>query len=327
MSFWLKMIKREFDTKPIACHLYVTDQCNLDCAYCTEYDNTVPHPRLADLQAWLRKIKALGCLRIGLQGGEPLLHPDIVTIIRYCKALDFHTSMATNGFLLTPRLIQDLQHAGLDSLQVSVDRLTPLPSTRKSLKTLLPKLELLKQSQLAFSLSGVLFQDTLDEARALLEYGLSQGISTHCRLVHADPHGHFGVDPGAKEALQSFIDLQKHEKQHGGTIHTSWHLLHYQQALLQGEQVEWTCVAGYKFFFVSSQGKFWLCSTNHQPNIDILEVTPELLRSYLYKKECQEGCGVYCIISESLVNNHPVKFGISEAREYLHAKRTQLFAG
>jgi molybdenum cofactor biosynthesis enzyme MoaA len=39
MDFWMKMIKREFDTKPIACHLYVTDQCNLDCFYCTEYDN------------------------------------------------------------------------------------------------------------------------------------------------------------------------------------------------------------------------------------------------------------------------------------------------
>ena len=46
MDFWVKMIKREFDTKPIACHLYVTDQCNLDCFYCTEYDNSVPHPSL-----------------------------------------------------------------------------------------------------------------------------------------------------------------------------------------------------------------------------------------------------------------------------------------
>jgi MoaA/NifB/PqqE/SkfB family radical SAM enzyme len=260
-------------------------------------------------------------------GGRWVLHPDIVAIVRSCKALSFHTSMATNGFLLTPRLIEDLQHAGLDALQISVDRLTPIPATRKSLKTLLPKLALLKQSQLPFSLSGVLFQDTLDEARALLEYGLAQGISTHFRLVHAGPNGQFGVEPGAKEALQAFMDWQRHAKQHGGPIHTSWQLLHYQQALLQGDPVEWTCVAGYKFFFVSAQGKFWLCSSQRHPNIDILEVTPELLRSYWYPKACQEGCGVYCIISESLVNNHPVKFGLREAREYLHAKRTQLLAG
>jgi MoaA/NifB/PqqE/SkfB family radical SAM enzyme len=326
MGFWLKQIKREFDTKPIACHVYVTDQCNLDCSYCTEYDNSVPHPRLTDLKAWLRKIKELGCIRVGLQGGEPLLHPDIVSIVRYCKALDFNTSMSTNGFMLTPRLIQDLQTAGLDSLQVSVDRMTPIPATRKSLKTLMPKLALLKKSQLPFSLSGVLFQDTLGEARAMLDYGLSQGIPTHFRLVHAGPNGHFGVDPGEKEALQSLLDLQRQEKTHGSKIHTSWHLLHYQHALLNGEKIEWTCVAGYKYFFVSSQGRFWLCSSNHQPNIALMDVTPELLRSYLYKKDCQEGCGVYCIISESLVNNNPVKFGMSEAWEHLQAKSTQLFA-
>jgi MoaA/NifB/PqqE/SkfB family radical SAM enzyme len=325
MGFWIKMIKREFDTKPIACHLYVTDRCNLDCFYCTEYDNSVPHPSREDLKKWIRKIKELGCIRIGLQGGEPLLHPDIVEIIQYCKALDLNTSMATNGFMLTPTLIQDLENAGLDSLQISIDRMTPIPSTRKSLKTIIPKLELLKNSKLRFSISGVLFKETLNEAKKVLDYGLSHGISTHARLVHASPTGHFRVNPGEKDALKSLIDFQMQEKKQGHKIHTSWHLLKYQNALLNGESVDWTCIAGYKYFFVSAQGKFWLCSTNRQPNTDIMNITPELLRSYFYKKACQDGCGVYCIISESLVNNHPIKFGLSEAWEHLQAKSTRLF--
>jgi MoaA/NifB/PqqE/SkfB family radical SAM enzyme len=325
MGFWIKMIKREFDTKPIACHLYVTDRCNLDCFYCTEYDNSVPHPSREDLKKWIQKIKELGCIRIGLQGGEPLLHPDIVEIIQYCKALDLNTSMSTNGFMLTPTLIQDLENAGLDSLQISIDRMTPIPSTRKSLKTIIPKLELLKNSKLRFSISGVLFKETLNEAKKVLDYGLSHGISTHVRLVHASATGHFRVDPGEKDALKSLIDFQMQEKKQGHKIHTSWHLLKYQNALLNGESVDWTCIAGYKYFFVSAQGKFWLCSTNRQPNTDIMNITPELLRNYFYKKACQDGCGVYCIISESLVNNHPIKFGLSEAWEHLQAKSTRLF--
>ena len=218
MDLWVKMIKREFDTKPIACHLYVTDQCNLDCFYCTEYDNSVPHPSLEDLKKWLRKIKELGCIRIGLQGGEPLLHPDIVRIVQYCKALDLSTSMATNGFMLTPTLIQDLENAGLDSIQISVDRMTPIPSTRKSLKTIIPKLEVLKKSKLPFSISGVLFKETLIEARQMLDYGLSHGIPTHFRLVHAEPNGHFGVDPGEKDALKSLINFQMQEKKKGRKV-------------------------------------------------------------------------------------------------------------
>jgi MoaA/NifB/PqqE/SkfB family radical SAM enzyme len=145
-------------------------------------------------------------------GGEPLLHPDIVRIVQYCKALDLSTSMAMNGFMLTPTLIQDLENAGLDSMQVSVDRMTPIPSTRKSLKTIIPKLEVLKKSKISFSISGVLFKETLIEARKMLEYGLSHGIPTHFRLVHAEPNGHFGVDPGEKDALNSLINFQMQEK-------------------------------------------------------------------------------------------------------------------
>ena len=36
----------------------MTDRCNLDCAYCTEYDNSWPHPSLADLKKWIREIVA-----------------------------------------------------------------------------------------------------------------------------------------------------------------------------------------------------------------------------------------------------------------------------
>ena len=32
----LTYAKRLFDRKPLAFHLYVTDRCNLDCAYCAE---------------------------------------------------------------------------------------------------------------------------------------------------------------------------------------------------------------------------------------------------------------------------------------------------
>lgn len=324
MAFWLKMIKREFDDKPIACHLYVTDRCNLDCWYCTEYDNSVPHPPVDDVKKWIRKIKELGCIRIGLQGGEPLLHPDIVEIVRYCKEMDLRTSMSTNGFMLTEELIGELETAGLDSLHISVDRMTPTPSTYKSLKTILPKLDLLKKSNLRFNLSGVLFDGTLAEAKEVIDYGLASGIWTQARLAHADPTGKFRVDPGSKAALEEMLDYQVQEKRKGKKVHTTWNLLRYQKSLLNGGGMDWTCVAGYKYFFVSARGKFWLCSMVRQPNIDLMEVTPELLKSYFHKKDCQQGCGVYCVVSESLANNNPLRFAATEVRGQLQASASRL---
>ena len=116
--------KRLVDRKPLQCSLYVTDRCNLDCSYCTEYDNSRPHPSLDDLKKWIRKIRKLGTMRIALVGGEPLVHPNIVELVRYCRELGFATSLTTNGFLLTRKLLAELEDAGLQVMQISVDRMT-----------------------------------------------------------------------------------------------------------------------------------------------------------------------------------------------------------
>ena len=184
--------KRLFDHKPLQCSLYVTDKCNLDCGYCTEYDNSRPHPKLEDLKKWIKKIRDLGTMRIALVGGEPLVHPDIVELVRYCRELGFATSLTTNGFLLTRERLRQLEEAGLQVMQISVDRMTPSAITKKSFKTILPKLEYFKDSKISLHITGVICADTLSESEAVLETGLSRGIPTEVRLVHADPCNVFG---------------------------------------------------------------------------------------------------------------------------------------
>ena len=297
--------KRLVDRKPLQCSLYVTDRCNLDCAYCTEYDNSRPHPSLDNLKKWIRKIRELGTMRIALVGGEPLVHPNIVEIVRYCRELGFATSLTTNGFLLTPKLVTELEDAGLQVMQISVDRMTPSPITKKSFKTILPKLDYFRNSRISLHITGVICADTLPESRAVLETGLSRGIPTEVRLVHADPLNRFRVDRGPREELERFIDSMIERKRRGEKIHTSEAILKYQRSLLRGERVEWTCMAGYKLFFVSAQGKFWICSMVHTDK-HIMDVTLDDLYANYRKKSCQEGCGVYCAVSASLLVEKPI---------------------
>lgn len=297
--------KRLLDRKPLQCSLYVTDRCNLDCGYCTEYDNSRPHPSLEDLKKWVRKIRDLGTMRIALVGGEPLLHPDIVELVRYCREIGFATSLTTNGFLLTRKLLAELEEAGLQVMQISVDRMTPSPITKKSFKTILPKLDYFRDSKISLHITGVICADTLAESHAVLETGLSRGIPTEVRLVHADPSNRFRVERGPREALHGFIDSMIERKKRGELIHTSEAILQYQRKLLRGEHTEWTCMAGYKLFFVSAQGKFWICSMVHTDK-DIMDVTLDDLYANNRKKSCQQGCGVYCAVSTSLMVQKPV---------------------
>ena len=166
----IRQSPRLYDTKPWTAHLYLTDQCNLDCHYCNEYDNSVPHPETADLKRYLAKIRELGCFRIGFQGGEPLMHPDVVELVRYAKDLGFlKVSMSTNAFLLTKPMLADLADAGLDSLQISIDRMTPIESTRKSLKTVRHKLAWFEDSPVKLVVAGVLFHDSVDQAAQVID--------------------------------------------------------------------------------------------------------------------------------------------------------------
>src|SRR5436189_2165329 len=297
--------KRLLDRKPLQCSLYVTDRCNLDCAYCTEYDNSRPHPSVDDLKKWIRKIRELGTMRIALVRGAPLVHPNIVELVRYCRELGFATSLTTNGFLLTRKLVAQLEDAGLQVMQISVDRMTPSPITKKSFQTILPKLDYFSDSKISLHITGVICADTLPESKAVLETGLARGIPTEVRLVHADPLSRFRVERGNKEELEAFIDSMIERKRRGEKIHTNEAILQYQKSLLRNEPVDWTCAAGYKLFFVSAQGKFWECSMVNGDK-HIMHVTPEDLIVNYRKKSCQAGCGVYCAVSTSLLVQSPV---------------------
>jgi MoaA/NifB/PqqE/SkfB family radical SAM enzyme len=236
----LESAKRLFDRKPAAMQSLRHGSLNLDCAYCTEYDNSRPHPSIDDLEKWIRKIRELGTMRIALVGGEPLVHPNIVELVRYCRELGFATSLTTNGFLLTRKLVAELEDAGLQVMQISVDRMTPSQLQKSRFKTILPKLDYFRDSKISLHITGVICADTVARIAGVLETGLSRGIPTEVRLVHADPLTAVSRRSRAREELERFIDSMIERKRRGEKIHTSEAILNYQRSLLRGEHVEWT---------------------------------------------------------------------------------------
>lgn len=306
---YLQALARAFDDKPLQCSLYVTDRCNLDCGYCSEHDNQAPHPHIDELKSWVGKIRELGTLKIALVGGEPLTHPNIVELVSFCKALGMSTSLTTNGLLLTEELVRGLEKAGLDVIQVSVDRVTPSAITKKALKSLDRKLALLKDSTIKLHITGVICADTLDECEQVLEYGLSREIPTEIRLVHEGPPGSVRVDAGEHSRVRAILERMISRKRRGEKIHTTQALLDYQLETLDGKKVHenWTCAAGYKLFFVSAKGRFMECSMS-PAGPSILDISQSELKTYYRKKPCQQGCGVYCAVGASLFRNRPVKY-------------------
>src|SRR5688572_13363491 len=126
--------------RPVAAHLIPIRRCNLSCTYCNEYDDHSPPVPTRDVLRRVDRLASLGTGIITLSGGEPLLHPDLDAIVRRIRSHGVIATLITNGYLLSRDRIQQLNRAGLDHLQISIDNVLPDDVSKKSLRLLDQKL-------------------------------------------------------------------------------------------------------------------------------------------------------------------------------------------
>jgi MoaA/NifB/PqqE/SkfB family radical SAM enzyme len=293
----LRSFPRAFDDLPIWAQLNITYKCNLDCSYCSEYDNSKDHVPYADLTARIDKIKSLGTLHTDLIGGEPLLHPDLIPLMKYVTGHHrMTTGMTTNGFLLTEDKLLELIDAGMGRIQVSVDALKPKQGVPKSLKTLRKKIEMISRHPIWFRVNTVICDKTIDEVEAVAEACWDLGVAINFSVVH--DHGRLVKQANTPRFLER-VQWLKQQKSAGKPISTPFYLIDYYERALNDTPMDWTCQAGNKCFYVSAEGNFQFCY--HIPsNRKLMDVTREELAGYRGKKGCEENCGVDCVIHTSL---------------------------
>ncbi len=101
----------------------ICGQCNLNCKMCFYRNaNILNKNQLVPFTLFKAVIDQVyqHKLFIGLTGGEPLLHPEILKCVHYAKEKGLPCSMATNGWYLS-RYAAELATSGLDLLSISID--------------------------------------------------------------------------------------------------------------------------------------------------------------------------------------------------------------
>src|ERR1700761_190084 len=143
----LRMITRALaDTEhPLLAHIIPVRRCNLACTYCNEFDDFSKPVDTDEMFRRIDKLGALGTAVVTISGGEPLMHPELDDVIRRIRANDMIAGLITNGYLLVAERIQRLNRAGLEWLQISIDNVNPDEVSKKSLKVLDKKLQLLAE--------------------------------------------------------------------------------------------------------------------------------------------------------------------------------------
>ena len=109
----------------------LTDRCSLRCTYCLpeEFGDWIPGDHLLTADEIVEVVTiavSCGIQTVRLTGGEPLLNPQVIDIVRRIAGLPDapEVSMTTNGLRLA-QLAKPLADAGLSRVNVSLDTLDP----------------------------------------------------------------------------------------------------------------------------------------------------------------------------------------------------------
>jgi MoaA/NifB/PqqE/SkfB family radical SAM enzyme len=169
--------------------LYLTDRCNLACAYCNDgLGQKDPQKRIdreLSTEEWTRVLAILRRVTdyAIFTGGEPTLRPDLAVITGQAHSMGYRpVCLLTNGLLLDQRL--DVLKS-VDVLAVSLDTLDSRQGDRilgaagaheRVLRNIDLAAELQRAHRFALCLIACITPDTIDDACAVLDFAMERGL-------------------------------------------------------------------------------------------------------------------------------------------------------
>jgi len=284
---------------PLLAHIIPIRRCNLSCKYCNEYDDFSKPVPTETMFRRVDKLAELGTSVITISGGEPLLHPELDEIIRRIRRRDMIAGLITNGYLLTVERIERLNQTGLEWLQISIDNVTPDEVSKKSLKVLDKKLQLLAEyADFHVNINSVVGggvrnpQDALTIGRRALELDFSSTVG----IIH---DGDGQLQPLGEEERRVYHEMKAMEKRSFTRVNA------FQDNIALGRPNQWRCRAGARYLYICEDGLVHYCSQQRgYPAIPLEEYTvADIRREYLTEKSCAPHCTVSCVHQVSIFDS------------------------
>src|SRR5258707_574366 len=192
----------------------------------------------------LRRVDRLGELGtsgVTISGGEPVLHPGLDGIIHQMVKRRIVSGLITNGYLLTADRIQRLNRAGLEWLQISIDNVNPDDVSKKSLKVLDRKLQLLAEhADFHVNINSVVGGGVSNPQDALTigKRALALGFSSTVGIIH-DGQGQLQALKDDERAI--YYEMKQLERRSFTRINS------FQDNIPQGRPKQWRCRAGGRY--------------------------------------------------------------------------------
>jgi MoaA/NifB/PqqE/SkfB family radical SAM enzyme len=199
--------------------------------------------------------------------------------------------MITNGYLLNVERIERLNRAGLDHMQISIDNLEPDEVSKKSLKVLDKKLQMLAEhAEFHVNINSVVgggFKDPND-ALVIGKRALELGFESTIGIIH---DGSGQLKPLKDDEAKVYFAMTNRKKTNYAQFDK------FQEAIVQGRENDWRCRAGARYLYICEDGLVHYCSQQRgYPGVPIAEyTTADVKREFLTAKSCAPNCTIGCV--------------------------------
>jgi len=283
---------------PLLAQIVPIRRCNIDCAYCNEYDK-VSAPVPTDVM--LRRIDRLAALRteaVTFTGGEPMLHPDLDRLIARVADRGMISGLITNAYLLSTDRIERLNRAGLEYMQISIDNVEPDPVSKKSLRLLDRKLQdLAIHAEFDVNINTVLGSGVPhpEDARTIAARARALELSTSVGIVHDETGRLRPLGPAERAVYDEVSTLGRHGRWLFKNLYSG--LTSFERNLIAGRANRWRCRAGARYLYVCEDGLVHYCSQwKGAPGIPLERyTTDDIRREYRTEKPCAPFCTIGCV--------------------------------
>ncbi|HNQ96901.1 MAG TPA: radical SAM protein [Treponemataceae bacterium] len=185
MHLWNKsyFTTKNVQTIPVSNRIEITNACNFTCNLC--YAGASPNKnsfisleKIARISEYLRREKRTD---IGLTGGEPTLHPELLKIVSIFKKAGHIISLYSNGYLIAkePTLAGKLKEQGVYKCFLQFDTLNPqthqLLRNNSFVKEKLQALQNLTKAKIKVSPICVMVKENAHEVKELLDQVRAMG--------------------------------------------------------------------------------------------------------------------------------------------------------
>jgi pyrroloquinoline quinone biosynthesis protein E len=171
-------------TNPLALIAELTHRCPLHCVYCSNPTELAARAEELPAEIWTRVFQEaaqLGVLQADFTGGEPLVRPDILDLIRAARTAGLYLNLISSGLPLDEAKLAQLVEAGLDHFQLSfqaADETTAQEiSGTKSHAQKLRVLGWLKKVRIAVTLNFVIHRHNIDQIEGMLQIAESSSAT------------------------------------------------------------------------------------------------------------------------------------------------------